>query len=116
MGSEVRNYLIENPGQKGDIKMNKINDVTVNVYELRKKVNQLIADGIKYVDITFIEGETFEGRVYPKSLNFDAYDGTGGGINYEGIDHKEVSGFYKNEGEYVKNTPFEIKRWGVKSN
>ena len=93
--------------------MDKINDVTVNVHELRKMVNKLIADGIKYVDITFIEGETFEGRVFPKSINFDAYDETGGGINYEGIDHKEVSGFYKNEGEYVKNTPFEIKRWGV---
>ncbi|MGV8980603.1 hypothetical protein [Clostridium sp.] len=96
--------------------MDKINDVTVNVYELRKKVNKLIADGIKYVDITFIEGEIFEGRVFPKSLNFDAYDGNGDGINYEGIDHKEVSDFYKSEGEYVKNTPFEIKRWEVKIN
>lgn len=69
--------------------------VTVKVLDLKKMVDELEKEGIEYVDIQELEEQKFDGDTIPASLNFDAYDGYGGGINFEGIDHLEIDAMYK---------------------
>ena len=65
--------------------------ITVKVSDLLEKAKELSADGYDYVDIE----ETEADDEFPKSLHFEAYDGNGGGVDFEEIDHIDVDPFYK---------------------
>lgn len=71
--------------------------ITVKVEDLKKLVEELIKDGIEYVDVDILEAEEFDGDIIPATLHFEAYDGTGGGIDYEGIEEVKISATYKND-------------------
>jgi hypothetical protein len=65
--------------------------VTVIVPELLKMAQQLFEDRIEYVEIE----ESAADADFPKSLSFSAYDGNGGGIDYEEIEHVNICANYK---------------------
>ena len=65
--------------------------VTVKVADLLKKAQELLEAGYEYVDID----DMAEDGDLPKCLHFDAYDGLGGGIDFEEIEHVEVDSMYK---------------------
>lgn len=65
--------------------------VTVKVAELLKKAQELLEAGYEYVDID----ELPEDGELPKCLNFDAYDGYGGGDDFGVIRHVDVDSMYK---------------------
>lgn len=65
--------------------------VTVKVVDLLKKAQELKNDGYEYVDIDELEADDD----MPKALHFMAYDGYGGGIDFEEIEHIEVDSQYK---------------------
>ncbi|PFM75256.1 hypothetical protein COJ46_22145 [Bacillus sp. AFS077874] len=69
--------------------------ITVKVSDLLKIATKLTKDDIEYVELAIIESELFEGDVLPATLNFDAYDGEGGGIDYESIEEVKISATYK---------------------
>ncbi|MCB2297073.1 hypothetical protein [Clostridium tagluense] len=69
--------------------------ITVKVSDLKKMVEGLEKDKIEYVDIQEFEEHEFDGDIIPLSLNFMAYDGEGAGIDYDGIEHIEISSTYK---------------------
>jgi hypothetical protein len=71
--------------------------ITVKVADLLKMVNDLHNDEIEFVDISLLSGVVFDGVITPPSLHFCAYDGTGGGIDYESIDEVKISSDYKFE-------------------
>ncbi len=65
--------------------------ITVKVPELLKMAQQLFEDRIEYVEIE----ESAADEEFPKSLSFSAYDGSGGGIDYEEIEHVNICANYK---------------------
>jgi hypothetical protein len=67
--------------------------VTVKVSDLLIMANELTKDGVEYVDIEEYDSD----EESPKCLHFEAYDGFGGGIDFEDIEHIEVSVDYKIE-------------------
>lgn len=69
--------------------------VTVKVSDLLKMANLLAKDNIEYVEIEEREAD----EDYPKCLAFTGYEGYGGGIDYEEIDHVDVSWHYKSESD-----------------
>lgn len=73
--------------------------VTVKVSDLLKMAKELDQDQIEYVDIEEYEadGNPEDEYFLPKRLHFEGYDGFGGGIDYEDIEHIEVSCDYKFE-------------------
>ncbi|WP_113675820.1 hypothetical protein [Vallitalea guaymasensis] len=71
-------------------------EITVKITDLKNMVDQLIEDKIEYVDITYLEEDECDGDILPSSLHFDAYDGYGGGIDYDSIEHVKVDADYKN--------------------
>lgn len=73
--------------------------ITVSVSDLKKMVEELEKEEIEFVDIDECEEYEFEGEIMPKSLHFLGCDGYGGGVDFESIDHIEVSQFYKSEKE-----------------
>ncbi|HAU84333.1 MAG TPA: hypothetical protein DCW90_02120 [Lachnospiraceae bacterium] len=71
--------------------------ITVKVSELLKMAQDLSNDGIEYVEITELDADEMDGETIPPALSFSAYDGFGGGIDYESIEHIDVSWDYKSE-------------------
>ncbi|MFJ5717302.1 hypothetical protein [Neobacillus sp. NPDC093127] len=69
--------------------------ITVKVSELLKMANELNKDKIEYVEIEILEEQEFDGETIPAILHFDAYDGHGGGIDYNGIEEVKISATYK---------------------
>ena len=69
--------------------------ITVKVKDLEEMVKELQADGIEYVGVSVLESEVFDGEVIPATLHFEGYDGTGGGIDYEGIEEVKIDACYK---------------------
>lgn len=70
--------------------------VTLKVSDLKNMVLNLEKDGIEYVDIEELEEDEVCGDKIPATLNFEGYDGEGGGVDYGGIEHIEnVDVFYK---------------------
>lgn len=69
--------------------------ITVRVKDLEKMVNELSADKVDYVEIFILEPDELDGEVIPATLHFEAYDGIGGGVDYEEIEAVEVDAFYK---------------------
>lgn len=69
--------------------------INVKVKDLEKMVRELLADDIDYVEFSILESEEFDGDIIPASLHFSAYDGTGGGVDYDGVQEIEVDPFYK---------------------
>jgi hypothetical protein len=67
--------------------------VTVKVSELLKMAQQLSNDGIEYVDIEEYPSD----EDMPKHLSFVGCGGFGGGIDYEEIEHIDISADYKSE-------------------
>jgi hypothetical protein len=65
--------------------------LTVKVEDLKKMVDELEKDKIEYVEISLLEGD----EDIPEYLNFNAFDGEGGGVDYGDIEHVEVDAFYK---------------------
>lgn len=65
--------------------------VTVKISDLLEKVQEMISAGYEYVDIDEMEAD---GEL-PKCLHFDAYDGYGGGVDFEEVEHIEVDSMYK---------------------
>lgn len=76
------------------MKNKEIRDITVKVSDLRSKVEELLKDNIQYVELTIFDEEEFDGMLIPKTLNFCGFDGEGGGIDFEDIEHIEVDPFY----------------------
>lgn len=67
--------------------------ITVKVSDLKSKIDELLKDGIEYVDLFILEADPdYE---IPKTLSFNAYNGEGGGVDYEEVEHTEVDVFYK---------------------
>lgn len=74
--------------------------ITVRVSDLKNMVEELEKEEIEYVDITeFEESKEENGDITPKVLHFLANDGYGGGIDFEVIEHIDISAFYKAERE-----------------
>lgn len=71
--------------------------ITVKVADLLKMVNDLHNDRIEFVDISILTGKVSDGVNIPTSLHFCAYDGEGGGIDYESIDEVKINAEYKFE-------------------
>lgn len=69
--------------------------ITVKVSELLKMAQELSNDGIEYVELEEYEAD----EESPQSLSFTGYGGYGNGLDYENIDHIEVSWDYKSEEE-----------------
>ncbi len=69
--------------------------ITVKVADFKNMVADLIKDKIDYVDITYLDEDECDGDILPPSLSFNAYDGCGGGVDYEYIEHVEVNADYK---------------------
>lgn len=69
--------------------------ITVRVTDLLEKINELIKDGIEYVEVGILDEQEFDGEKIPASLHFEAYDGHGGGVDYEDIEEVKVSATYK---------------------
>ena len=69
--------------------------INIKLTDLKNMVDELMKDGIEYVEVSILESEEFDGEVLPAELHFEAFDGTGGGIDYEGIEAVEVDPFYK---------------------
>jgi hypothetical protein len=67
--------------------------VTVKVSELLKMAQELSDDGIEYVDVEECESD----EDFPKHLSFIGYEGFGGAIDYEEIEHIDISYDYKYE-------------------
>lgn len=67
--------------------------ITVKVSELLNMVQQLSNDGIEYVDIEEYPSD----EDMAKHLSFIGYGGFGGGIDYEEIEHIDISTDYKSE-------------------
>lgn len=65
--------------------------VTVKVADLLKMARELAADGYEYVGVNELPAD---GEI-PKSLEFEAYDGLGGGVGFGYIPHIEVDSLYK---------------------
>jgi hypothetical protein len=55
----------------------------------------LNGDNIEFVEISILEEDELEGEVIPATLHFSAYDGEGGGVDYEGIEELKISATYK---------------------
>lgn len=69
--------------------------ITVKVSDLLKMANELKEDNIDFVEISILEEDEIKGEVIPATLHFSAYDGHGGGVDYEGIEEVKVSATYK---------------------
>lgn len=65
--------------------------ITVKVTELEKMVKELKNEKIEYVDILLMEAD---GEI-PASINFNGYDGEGGGVDFGDIKHIDVDADYK---------------------
>ena len=75
-------------------------DISVRVSDLKVKLDELIKDDIDCVELSILDGELFDGIEIPKTLNFAAFDGTGGIVDYDDIEEVHVDAFYKfNRGE-----------------
>ncbi|CEG29781.1 hypothetical protein [Bacillus sp. B-jedd] len=74
-------------------------NITVKVSDLLKKVTELSKDNVDYVEISIFEEEEFLGERIPARISFEAYDGHGGGIDYENLDEVEISPHYKDNFE-----------------
>ncbi|MDF2605879.1 MAG: hypothetical protein K0S34_69 [Bacillales bacterium] len=69
--------------------------ITVKVSDILKKAKELLDDKIEFVDISYFESQEEDGEIIPACLHFDAYDGEGGGIDYDVVEEVEVSPTYK---------------------
>jgi hypothetical protein len=65
--------------------------ITVKVPELLKMAQQLFEDRVEYVEIS----ESAADEEFNKSLSFCAFDGFNGGVDYEEIEHVNISADYK---------------------
>ncbi|MDF2557853.1 MAG: hypothetical protein K0R71_1681 [Bacillales bacterium] len=70
--------------------------ITVRVDELLKRAQELTKDGYEFVEVMIIE-EEYDDETLPSSLHFSAFDGFGGGVDYEAIDEIKISATYKFE-------------------
>ena len=69
--------------------------IDVKVSELKKMIDNLVKDRVDYVTLSILEEDEFAGEVIPKTLHFEAFDGSGGGVDYESIEEVVVDPFYK---------------------
>lgn len=67
--------------------------VTIRVADLLEKAQELQQAGHEYVDVEEMEAD----GDLPKCLHFDAYDGCGGGIDFEEIEHVDIDSMYKTD-------------------
>lgn len=69
--------------------------IDVKVSELKKMIDELVKDRVDYVTLSIFEEDEFVGEIFPKSLHFEAFDGHGGGVDYESIEEVVVDPYYK---------------------
>lgn len=75
-------------------------NVTVSLKELKGVIEDIENhyDDVEYLDIVF--GEPFDlgdGTIYPKHIQFDGYDGYGGGIDFGDIKHHDIHAHYRDK-------------------
>jgi len=63
--------------------------ITLKVSDLREMIEELEKEGVKYVNVEYLEEQKFNGDNVPISLNFNAYS-LDGGIEFGGIEHFNV--------------------------
>lgn len=73
--------------------------INIKLTDLKNMVDELIKDGVDYVEVSILESEEFDGEQLPATLHFSSYDGYGGGTDYDPIEEIEVNVFYKIEEE-----------------
>ena len=70
--------------------------IKVKVSDLRKMVEELEKKEIKYADIEYSEEQKFNGDIVPVSLNFNACDCKGNGIDFGDIENIKNDDFQNN--------------------
>lgn len=70
--------------------------INVKVSDLKKVLDELLADNVDYVEVSILEAEEFKGEIEPGTLHLISFDGFGGGTEYDPIEEVEVDVFYKN--------------------
>lgn len=71
-------------------------DISLKVEDLKSIIEELEKGNIEFVELSIDEPfDLGDGEIYPKHLSFIAYDGEGGGIDFEDIKHIDVDPFYK---------------------
>lgn len=67
--------------------------VTVKTTDLLKMAQDILNDGYEYVEIHEVEADD----ELPACISFEALDGHGVGIDFEELEHIEISSTYKED-------------------
>lgn len=91
--------------------------INIRVDELLKMAKELSEEGYEYVEVSILEADEFEGEIMPATLHFSAFDGKGGGVDFDSIEEVEVSATYKfeEEDEMIQSVLGEIKVLGYEA-
>ncbi len=63
--------------------------IAINVSDLKEMVQELEAEGIKTVEISFIKEQELEGEIIPAALDFNGIDESGNGQDFGEIEEIE---------------------------